>query len=53
MNKKTTIIFDVVAGIFDTVMCIVNIMQGNIARGVCLGILAFMIFGCAIMLKDL
>ena len=53
MNKKTTIIFDVVAGILDTVMCIVNIMQGNIARGVCLGILAFALFECATMLKDL
>lgn len=53
MNKKTTIIFDVVAGIFDTIMCIVNIMQGNIARGVCLGILAFALFECATMLKEL
>ena len=53
MHKKTTIIFDVVAGIFDIIMCIVNIMQGKVIIGVCLGILAFMIFGCAIMLKDL
>ena len=53
MNKKMVIIFDVVVGIFNTVMCIVNIMQGNIARGVCLGILAFALFGCAMMLKDL
>ena len=53
MNKKMAIIFDVVVGIFNTVMCIVNIMQGNIARGVCLGILAFALFECAMMLKDL
>lgn len=53
MNKKTTIIFDVVAGILDIIMCIVNIMQGNIARGVCLGILAFALFECATMLKEL
>lgn len=53
MNKKMTIIFSVMIGILDAIMCIVNIMQGNIARGVCLGILAFMLFGCVIMLKDL
>ena len=53
MNKKMVIIFDVVVGIFNTVMCIVNIMQGNIATGVCLGILAFALFECVIMLKDL
>ena len=53
MNKKMAIIFDVVFGIFDTIICIVNIMQGNIARGVCLGILAFALFECAMMLKDL
>ena len=53
MNKKMVIIFDVVAGIFDFIMCIINIMQGNIARGICLGILAFSLFGCVIMLKDL
>ena len=53
MNKKTTIIFDVVVGIFNTVMCIVNLMQGNIARGICLGILAFALFECATMLKEL
>ena len=53
MNKKMVIIFDVVVGIFNTVMCIVNIMKGNIARGVCLGILAFTLFECAMMLKDL
>ena len=53
MNKKMVIIFDVVVGIFNTVMCIVNIMQGNIARGVCLGILAFVLFECAMMLKGL
>ena len=27
MNKKTTIIFDLMAGIFDIIMCIVNIIQ--------------------------
>ena len=53
MNKKMTIIFDVVVGIFNTIMCIVNIIQGNIITGVCLGILAFALFECAIMLKDL
>ena len=53
MDKKIAIIFDVVIGIFDTVMCIVNIMQGKVIIGVCLGILAILIFGCAIMLKDL
>ena len=53
MNKKTTIIFDVVVGIFDIIMCIVNIIQGNIITGVCLGILAFALFECATMLKDL
>ena len=53
MNKKMAIIFDVVFGIFDTIICIVNIMQGNIARGVCLGILAFALFECATMLKGL
>lgn len=53
MNKKTTIIFDVVAGILDIIMCIVNIMQGKVVAGVCLGILAILIFGCATMLKDL
>ena len=53
MNKKMVIIFDVVVGIFNTVMCIVNIMKGNTATGVCLGILAFALFECAIMLKDL
>ena len=52
MNKKMVIIFDVVAGIFNTIMCIVNLMQGNIATGVCLGILAFALFECAMMLKD-
>ena len=53
MNKKIAIIFDVMVGIFDIAMCIVNIMQGNIVNGICLGILAFMLFGCAMMLKDL
>ena len=53
MNKKMAIIFDVVVGIFNTVMCIVNIMQGNIATGVCLGIIDFALFECAMMLKDL
>ena len=53
MNKEMVIIFDVVVGIFDIVMCIVNIMQGNIATGVCLGILAFALFECAMMLKGL
>ena len=53
MNKKMVIIFDVVVGIFNTIMCIMNIMQGNIARGVCLGILAFALFECVMMLKDL
>ena len=53
MNKKTTIIFDVMAGIFDIIMCIINIIQGNIITGIGLGILAILIFGCAIMLKDL
>ena len=53
MNKKMVMIFDVVVGIFNTVMCIVNIMQGNIATGVCLGILAFALFECATMLKNL
>ena len=53
MNKKMVIIFDVVVGIFNTVMCIVNIIQGNIITGIGLGILAILIFGCAIMLKDL
>lgn len=53
MNKKTTIIFDVVAGILDIIMCIVNIMQGKVVAGVCLGILAFALFECATMLKGL
>ena len=53
MNKKMAIIFDVVIGIFDTVMCIANIMQGKVIIGIVLGILAILIFGCAIMLKDL
>ena len=53
MNKKMVIIFDVVVGIFNTIMCIVNIIQGNIITGVYLGILAFALFECAIMLKDL
>ena len=53
MNKKMAIIFDVVVGIFNTVMCIVNIMQGKVVTGICLGILAFSLFGCVIMLKDL
>ena len=53
MNKKMVIIFDVVVGIFNIIMCIVNIMQGKVITGVCLGILAFALFGCAMMLKDL
>ena len=53
MNKKMVIIFDVVVGIFNTVMCIVNIMQGDIVTGICLGILAFALFECATMLKGL
>ena len=53
MNKKMVIIFDVVVGIFNTVMCIVNIMQGKVVTGICLGILAFSLFGCVMMLKDL
>ena len=53
MNKKMVIIFDVVVGIFNTVMCIVNIMQGKVVTGICLGILAFALFECTIMLKDL
>ena len=53
MHKKMAIILDVVVGIFNTAMCIVNIMQGNIATGVFLGILAFALFECAMMLKDL
>ena len=53
MNKKMVIIFDVVVGIFNTVMCIVNIMKGNTATGACLGILDFAFFECATMLKDL
>lgn len=50
MNKKMVIIFDVVAGIFDMIMCIVNIIQGNIVTGVCLGILALVLFECAMIL---
>ena len=53
MNKKIAIIFDVVVGIFDIAMCIVNIMQGKVIIGIVLGILAILIFGCAIMLNDL
>ena len=53
MNKKMTIIFSVMIGILDAIMCIVNIMQGNIATGVYLGILAFALFECATMLKGL
>ena len=50
MNKKMVIIFDVVVGIFDFIMCIINIIQGNTVTGVCLGILALVLFECAMML---
>lgn len=53
MNKKVITIFDIIIGVLDAIMCVVNLMVGNIAMGIGLGILAILIFGYAIMLKDL
>ena len=48
MNKKTiAMTIGVICGILYTI----NLMQGKMASGICLSILAIIIFGCDIIIK--
>ena len=47
MSKKIVMTIGVICGILYTI----NLMQGKMASGICLSILAIIIFGCDIIIK--
>ena len=47
MSKKIAMTIGVICGILYTI----NLIQGEMASGICLSILAIIIFGCDIIIK--